>query len=168
MRVENMSTIEFRPWMIETASDYIQASRVLFRQDLPGPGWVNAALGLEILLKSFLADVDGPPGGLGEQYSFDRKKVQGDGHSLLALFDAIPADVRRQLDFERYRSWIEDYFQRPFCDKRYPYESTATAGYSDVLTDIGEEMLAIVIEAYKSLGCTDPWIVQYPKVYAER
>jgi hypothetical protein len=157
--------VKMRPWMIEAAFDYIRGSRLLFDNGRPGPGYVNAAIGLEILLKSFLARVDGPEGGIGEQYVFDKKGlgIKSHAHNLLQLFDLIPADVRELVGLdETYRSWIEDYFQEPFLRARYPYEPGATASYSDVLTQIAGEMLHKVVRAYIRQGCDDPWFKRYP------
>ena len=153
-----------RPWMIEASFDYIRGSRLLFDNKRPGPGFVDAAIGLEILLKSFLAKVDGPEGGIGEQYVFDKQAhgSNGHGHNLLQLFDSIPTDVKEQLGLAEYRSWIEDFFQEPFLRARYPYEPGATASYLTVLTEIAEEMLDKVVRAYIKQGCDDPWFKQYP------
>jgi hypothetical protein len=56
------------------------------------------------------------------------------------------------------------FYQRPFVDDRYPYEKTASGGYTEILTDIGDEMLEIIIKSYKEYGCKDPWIENYPDV----
>lgn len=157
--------MENRPWMIEVSHDYIKASRLLWRNNLSVPSLVTAALGVEILFKSFLAEVDGPSGGLGEMYRFDKKTYGiNDGHNLLELFDAIPDDIKSDLKLHKYREMINDYYQRPFVDERYSYEKSASGGYTDILTDIGEEILGIVIDAYQNNGCNDPWINKYPNV----
>lgn len=158
--------VQFRPWMIEAASDYIRASQILWREFLPTPAWINASIGLEILLKSFLAEVDGPAGGIGEQYVFSARArgITGSGHDLLLLFDAIPVEARAAADIDQFRSWIE-YFPNAFLAKRYPYEPTAEMGRTSVITEVAEEMLEKIIAAYKAEGCDDPWIVAYPDVY---
>jgi hypothetical protein len=150
--------------MIAASYDYITGAKLLWANHKPAPAFVVAAIGLEILLKSFLAEVDGPPGGIGEQYLFDKRAhgIKGHGHNLLELFNAAPPDVISRLQFGEYRSWIEDYFQEPFVRARYPYEKGASASYSSVLIEIAEEMLDKVVRAYKAQGCDDPWIIQYP------
>lgn len=154
--------MEFRVWMIESSSEYIKGSRILWNHELLLPAWIDAGIGLEILLKSFLAEVDGPVGGIGEQYKFDAKKRKTNGHDLLALFDAIDPAVINQLRFGPYRDYFLENLRTPFLDRRYPYEREAASGITSVITDIAEEMLDKVIRAYKALGCTDPWIQAYP------
>jgi hypothetical protein len=136
---------------------------LLWAHELPLPASVNAGIGLEILLKSFSSEVDGSPGGTGEQYRFVKQSGQN-GHNLLSLFDAIPEDLRAQLCFDQHRSWIHDYFQEPFVRARYPYERDADGSYSSVITEIAEAMFESVIAAYKQQGCSDPWIEAYPNV----
>lgn len=157
--------MELRTWMIEASHDYLKASRLLWINKISVPSVITAAIGVEILFKSFLAEVDGASGGIGEQYRFERKTYKiNDGHNLLKLFDAIPDDIKSELGFHQYREYISDYYQQTFVDDRYPYEKSASAGYTDVLTDIGEEMLSKVIKYYKEKKCDDPWIEKYPNV----
>jgi len=157
--------MKMRPWMIETSYDYLKASRLLWINRLEAPSLATAAIGVEILFKSFLVEVDGPSGGIGEMYRFNKKTHNTkDGHNLLELFDAIPDDIKTDLNLYRYREYFQDYYQRPFIKDRYPYEKSASGGYTDVLTDIGEEMLDIVIRYYKENRCNDPWIEKYPDV----
>jgi len=157
--------MEMRPWMIETSHDYLKASRLLWANRLPVPSLATAAIGVEILIKSFLVEVDGLSGGIGEMYRFDKNAYNiKDGHNLLELFDAIPHNIKTDLNLYKYREYIHDFYQRPFVKDRYPYEKSASGGYTDVLTDIGEEMLSIVIEFYKENQCNDPWIENYPNI----
>ena len=157
--------MELRPWMIEVSHDYLKASRLLWTNKLPVPSLITAAIGVEILFKSFLAETDGERGGIGEKYRFKQTTHKiDDGHNLLELFNAIPDDIKSELNFHQYREYISDYYQRTFVKDRYPYEKSASGSYSDVLTDIGEEMLSKVIKYYKEKKCDDPWIEKYPDV----
>ncbi len=155
-----------RPWMIEVAHGYLKASRLLSLNKLPVPSIVVAAIGVEILFKSFLVEVDGEKGGLGENYRFDntKYKIRNGGHNLFDLFNAIPDDIKFELSFYKYKEYFSEYYQTPFLDDRYPYEKSASGGYTDVLADIGEEMLNIIIDYYKNNECNDPWIEKYPDV----
>ena len=120
---------------------------------------VGVTIRLEILFKSFKATVDGPSGGIGEQY-----KVVGNRHNLLSLFDAIPEVTRERLGFQTYR----DYFDGTMCDlfvrARYPYERGGIDGGGTAIIEVAEEMFDRVIREYKEGGCTDPWIVAFPIV----
>src|SRR3954470_14759892 len=95
--------MDFRPWMMEATYEFIRGSRVLWESKLYTPSMVNAAIGLEILFKSFNVTVDGPSGGIGEQYQVVGKP----GHNLLRLFDAIPESTRERLGFQTYRHYFE-------------------------------------------------------------
>lgn len=158
--------MEFRPWMIEASHDYLKASRLLWKNRLSVPSLTTAAIGVEILFKSFLAEVDGLSGGIGEKYRFKKEthKIGNSGHNLLDLFNAIPDDIKSDLNLYQYAEYFRDYYQKPFVDDRYPYEKTASGSYSEILTDIGEEMLSKVISYYKEKKCDDPWIEKYPNV----
>jgi hypothetical protein len=108
--------MEMRPWMIEAAYNYLKASRLLWANHLAVPSLMTGAIGVEILLKSFLVEVDGKSGGIGEKYHFDRKRQNiNDGHNLLELFDAIPDDIKVNLNFHKYRRWINDFLSTTFC-----------------------------------------------------
>ena len=156
--------MEMRPWMVQTAHEYLKASRLLFTNNLHVSSTVTAAIGVEILLKSFLVEIDGEKGGLGEKYFFDNKKykIKNSGHNLLELFNAISDNIKSELNFYKYEEYLSKYYQTPFLDDRYPYEKQASGGYSDALTDIGEEMVSTVIKWYKDNKCNDPWIEKYP------
>ncbi len=121
---------------------------------------VNVAIGLEILFKSFIAKVDGPEGGIGEQYRFVGKR----GHDLLELFDAVPEAIREQLNFGTYRDYFEGKAGQLFVLARYEYEPGGMSGGTDAIIDVAEELLGRVIQYYKQLGCTDPWIMQFSTI----
>ena len=91
-------------------------------------------------------------------------KIGNSGHNLLDLFNAIPDDIKSDLNLYHYMEYFRDYYQKPFIDYRYPYEKTASGSYSEVLTDIGEEIISKVISYYKEKGCDDPFIEKYPNV----
>jgi hypothetical protein len=149
--------MDFRPWMIESAASFIQAGRVLWESKLSTPSMVNTAIGLEILFKSFNATVDGPSGGIGEQYKLDGKP----SHDLLTLFDAIPERVQIRLRIKTYRQYFEGHIRNIFVRARYPYERGGLGGGTNAFVEVGEEILDRVILEYQQGGCTDPWIVAF-------
>lgn len=152
--------MDFRPWMIEAAYGFIKGSRLLWENSLCNPSMVNAAIGLEILFKSFNATIDGPSGGIGEEYQVDRKLR----HNLLELFDAIPETIRVDLRLHTYRDYFEGRMGDLFVLSRYPYEREGMASSGTAIIDVAEEIFERVIRAYKEQGCDDPWVVAYPDV----
>ncbi|WDH00697.1 hypothetical protein [Pseudomonas chlororaphis] len=61
----------FPSWMLQSAHNYLKASEVLDAQNLPHVAQVNAAIGMEILLKSFISVPDQHQGTSGETYKLD-------------------------------------------------------------------------------------------------
>jgi hypothetical protein len=149
--------IEHRPWMLETAYDFIRAARLLWENKLGSPAMVNVAVGLEILFKSFNATVDGSSGGIGEQYRIAGKPT----HDLLALFDAIPQPIRQHLGLQRYRDYFEGRMAELFVSARYPYERDGMASSGSAIIEVAEEICDRVIREYLESGCTDPWIAAF-------
>lgn len=112
--------------MLESARYYLKAAELLDAQNLLHVAMVNAAIGMEILLKSFISVPDQHEGTSGETYKLDVEalktahqylqsigkippKQKRDAHDLLTLFHAMPAAIRESLalnsqehSFERY------------------------------------------------------------------
>ncbi len=151
------AAVEFRPWMMEAAHDFIRGSRLLSENNLGRVSMVNVGIGLEILFKSFNATVDGPSGGIGEQYQTSDRR-----HNLLELFDAIPNEILERLDFQNYRDYFEGDAGELFVRARYPYERDGIDEGGTAIIEVAEEMFDRVMREYKDGGCTDPWIVAYP------
>lgn len=151
------------PYMIETASDYIRAARLLWGQpNLGAVSVVNAAIGLEIILKSFLAKPveNDRQGTISEKYKLDGKKHP---HKLTEIAEKIDKEIYKVLRLDQYQHWFES-FDNLFIDARYPYEPESRGSYSEVPITIGEEILDKVIQWYKDSGSKDPWIRDYPNV----
>jgi hypothetical protein len=146
--------------MMEAAFGFIRGARLLWESNLGTPSMVNAAIGLEILFKSFNATVDGPAGGIGEQYQVSRNLR----HNLLQLFDAIPEATRERLGLQTYRDYFEGRMGELFVRARYPYERDSIATAGTAIIEVAEEMFDRVIRQYKEGGCNDPWIVAFPNV----
>ncbi|MGH8438583.1 MAG: hypothetical protein ACRERW_05930 [Pseudomonas sp.] len=164
------------PWMIESAYRYLTAAKHLLRVDnMMGIAQVNAALGLEILLKSFNSK---PSGDIGQVYETQKLnfrpivkahkqlkamgKIQPecrktDRHDLLTLFYAIPEDLRRRVGLDLYEQDIEQY-RDVFTKSRYRYERKTKRSTSDILVRVLDEVIGKTIEWYCEQGCEDAYI----------
>lgn len=138
---------------------------------------VNAAIGMEILLKSFVARPHGNHGQVNETYDLDVELIKGahrelqlagkiaadkrfDKHDLLTLFHAVPVEIRTRLRFNHEEEWIERY-RNVFTNARYPYEASSRKGYSDTLIRVLGTMIESVVKWYREQGCRDVFIVCY-------
>ncbi len=172
------------PWMIESAYRYCEAAKhLLTGHDMMAVAQVNAAIGIEILLKSFVAVPNGNHGQVDETYDLDADLIKNahrelqyagkiaadkrvDKHDLLTLFHAVPADIRSRLRFDQEEEWIERY-RNVFTNARYPYEANSPKGYSDTLVYVLGQMIENVVKWYREQGCRDPFIVYYGMTPAE-
>jgi len=167
------------PWMIESAYRYWEAAKHLLNgHDMMAVAQVNAAIGMEILLKSFVARPNGNHGQVNETYDLDAELIkdahrelqrvgkvpadrkQADKHDLLTLFHAVPAEIRTRLRFDQEEEWIERY-RHVFTSARYPYEARPRKGYSDTLIHVLGTMIESVVKWYREQGCSDVFIVCY-------
>lgn len=149
------------PHMLNAAHGYLRASQILWAQpNLGAVSNVNAAIGIEILLKSFIA----------ESVENERKDTYGENylvrkrfHKLTDLLNEIEPEIHKKLRLERYKEWFE-VFDNLFIDARYPYESGAKNSYSEVPIDIGVELFNVIMQWYKDTNNKDMWIRTYPDV----
>lgn len=167
------------PWMIESAYRYWEAAKhLLTGHDMMAVAQVNAAIGMEILLKSFVARPNGNHGQVDETYDLDDTLIndahrelqragknsagrsRADKHDLLTLFHAIPADIRTRLRFDQEEKRIERY-RNVFTNARYPYEASSRNGYSDTLIRVLGTMIESVVNWYREQGCRDVFIICY-------
>ncbi|WP_146137301.1 hypothetical protein [Zobellella taiwanensis] len=149
-------------YMLESAEHYLRAAKIIWNQpNLNRVAIVNAAIGIEIILKSFLATpVDNNrKGTISEQYEIKGRKI----HGLLELLSAIDPSLSQKLKFDHHKEWLERH-NNIFIEDRYPYEPTSNPAYSQTLIHIGIEMFRSTISWYKSSGNKDPWIIAYPDV----
>jgi hypothetical protein len=148
------------PYMLESASDYLRASRLLWSQpNLCGVAVVNAAIAIEIILKSFTAKPyeNERKGTVGEQYKSKRL------HKLTDIAKTIDLELYKHLGFHRHEYWFEKY-DNLFINARYPYEPSSDGGYTDIPISIGIEMFQATIAWYKEMENNDPWVLMYPDV----
>lgn len=148
--------------MLETATDYLRAAKVLWGQpNLGGVAVVNAAIAIEIILKSFIATVsdNSRKGGVAEQYEILGKRL----HTLTELAERIDTGIYNKLGFFKYEECFKKY-NNLFVESRYPYEQTSRSGYSEIPIKVGGEMFRSTMNWYKETGNKDPWVVMYPEV----
>ncbi|MEI5639616.1 MULTISPECIES: hypothetical protein [unclassified Pseudoalteromonas] len=152
------------PHMIETSYAYLLSSKLMWQHNIT-VSIVHAALSLEILFKSFHAEVSGNEGQINEKYKLKTDGIlKGNGkHDLLSLYDSLPKDIKRLFESDFTRDMLTKY-RKVFVDSRYVYERGAISGGSDALASIADKLIRKTVEIYKQRGCDDIWITQYPNV----
>jgi hypothetical protein len=155
----HVRSIEFRPFMLETAYDYYHT----VKQSSHQRGMVQqtiGALAIEIVLKSFSARVSGNSGLLNECYELDRKALPGkpkDLHNLKYLSQVLRPDIRAYLLEEADEETVADY-QDTFTKSRYSYERTAPEASTDEVLRLAAKLVCKTVHLYKQRGCIDPFI----------
>lgn len=150
------------PYMLEIASDYLRAAKLLLGQpNLGGVAMINAAIAIEIILKSFTAKPteNKRKDTVAEQYEISGKKL----HLLTDLAKQIDPVIYRELGFHNHECLLKKY-DSLFVQARYPYEPTARTDYTEIPIQIGIEMFRATIEWYKRTNNNDPWVRIYPEV----
>ncbi|MCG7538981.1 hypothetical protein [Pseudoalteromonas sp. OF7H-1] len=152
------------PHMIETSYAYLLSSKLMWQHNIT-VSIVHAALSLEILFKSFHAEVSGNEGQINEKYKLKTDGIlKGkDKHDLLSLYDSLPTDIKRLFESDFTRDMLTKY-RKVFVDSRYVYERDAISGGSDALASIADMLIRKTVEIYRQRGCDDIWITQYPNV----
>lgn len=151
-------------YMVETAHGYLKAAESLWNQNF-SVSVVNAALSVEIILKSFNAKVAANAGLLNEKYKFNDSVLpkSANKHDLIALFNALPADVKRQFE-SNYTIDILEAYRYTFVKDRYMYEPNARGGATGALLGVADTFIKKTVALYKQRGCPDRWIQDYPNV----
>lgn len=166
----------FPGWMLESAQSYLKAAELLDAQNLPHVAMVNAAIGMEVLLKSFISVPDQRQGTSGETYKLDSvalaaahqhlkmfgktSRKSPDRHDLLTLFHAIPEAIRSSLSMDSQEDSFERY-RDVFTDSRYQYESSSWKFSDPVLMRLLRWTLANVVSYHKERGSQDPFVLDY-------
>jgi hypothetical protein len=152
------------PHMLEASYLYNKASQLMWSHSI-SISIVNAALSLEILFKSFHAQVTGNENELNEKYSFNSKVLnKGENpHDLLHLFNALPENIKSQFN-SSFTVDILTKYRSTFVGERYIYELSAIGGGTGALMDIANRLIDKTVQIYRKRGCTDPWVVNYPNV----
>ncbi|MNJ59238.1 hypothetical protein D3C77_549120 [compost metagenome] len=159
--VQGLPTVDFRPYMIETAYDYYSVGTTAAHQRM-GLTCVLSALSLEICLKSFFAVVTANPGALNESYQFDRGLLPkgSNGHGLLQFAEALDPEIRNYLfnqhDLQTLRT-NSDLFTR----SRYTYEHQANQVHHDDIIKLAAKTVCNLTYLYRIQGCQDPFIMGF-------
>lgn len=169
------------PWMVESAYRYLQAAKHLRRgHDMLDVAQINAAIGMEILLKSFVSKPNGNLGQVNETYELDNGAIKAahqylkaadkipayridkgpNKHDLLTLFHAIREPIRQRIRLDLHEHRIER-DREVFTNARYRYEAGAPGDYNDILIGVLDELIEDVVHWYRELGCKDVFIVFY-------
>ncbi len=154
-------------WVLESAHRYARAAALLDKAGLTFESEVNAALSMELTLKSLLAKpVDNERRGtVMQQYNGRQPKVKG-GHNLLDLYHLIPAEVASALNLSALEVLLEEK-QDVFLGLRYVYEEGAPAWTSSLLLDAVRWLIPQVVIHMADRGDQDRWI-QYMRADPER
>ena len=146
--------------MVEAAYNYARVAEIALRHgSLGAQSEVNAAISVELLLKSLsAAPVDNANAGtVAQQYKV--AKV-GDGHDLLALYQAIPGEIRTQLRLDRHKRTFEEK-RHVFKLNRYEYEPKAAQSFDDTLLQLVAELVPVFVRYFLDAGSDDPWLLIY-------
>lgn len=149
-------------YMLEAAFDYLRAAKVLWLQEnLKRVAMVNAAIAIEIMLKSFIAQPvkNEQAGTVGEQYVITGKGL----HSLVKIAGKIDSEIYFKLNLGVYECFFNKY-EKLFVEARYPYEPGSRVGFNEEPIDVGIAIFKATIKWYKETGNDDPWILKYPDV----
>jgi|SRR5690606_5162042 len=136
-----MSNVRFSPFLLEESYKYYRAAKILKEEvNLLGVAEINAALSIEIALKSFLvipAKFEGTPY---EEYVYKKPKSSPSGHKLCCLYSQLPCEVKEAVFTNRLVDWIVQ-FSDTFTRARYRYEPSSHKSSSDVIIEVAFELL---------------------------
>lgn len=154
-------------WVLESAHRYARAAAILDREGLTYESEVNAALSMELTLKSLLVvPVENERKGTTlQQYSARHHKVR-DAHNLMQLYSLLPSETIEALGLAA----LEDLFEQKqdvFKKLRYIYEENASRGSSGLLLDAARWLIPQVIVYLADRGDQDQWL-QYMRADPDR
>lgn len=154
-------------WVLESAHRYARAAALLNREGLTFESEVNAALSIELTLKSLLATPveNERKGTVMQQYSARQPGVRG-GHNLWQLYKLLPPHAVEALGLAALEELFE-LKQDTFMGLRYIYEQGAPRGSSTLLLDAARWLIPQVIVYFADRGDQDRWI-QYMRADPER
>lgn len=155
-----LKTPEFRAFMVECASDYIDLVQYSHKGNI---SLSLSCLALEILLKSFNAKVAGNEGKINETYEPNEivRSLKGKkGHDLIELMEILDDDYKNYL-FSKDDISILTEHRDFFVGARYGYENNAPKAYTDAIVKLAGETLCKVVYLYKLRGSTDPFILGF-------
>ncbi|EMB9232320.1 hypothetical protein U9606_005133 [Vibrio harveyi] len=154
-----IESIDFRPYMIESAYDYYMVSTTSPHQRM-GIQTVMCALSIEIILKSFHATVTSNHGKLNETYEFNKRDVlpkKSNALDLIVLYEALPENIQSYL-FDSLDLKVLVTNKDLFTQSRYSYEQGANSIHNDEIVKLAACLVCKVVFLYRELGCKDPFI----------
>ncbi|MDD1015898.1 hypothetical protein [Pseudomonas rubra] len=142
--------------MIESAYCYCEAAKYLLTgHDMMAVVQVNAAIGMEILLKSFVARPSGNHGQVNDTYDLDPKLIN-DAHRELQHAGKIAADDKRVDKHD-----LLTFFTLHLRTSGRVFDSTRrNIAMCSQMLDLGQ-MIESVVKWYRERGCRDVFIVCY-------
>jgi hypothetical protein len=145
-------------WVLESAHRYARAAALLERESLMYESEVNAALAMELVLKSLIAAPveNDRKGTVLQQYTTRQHKLR-DGHNLLGLYKLVPSDIAEYLGLSALEDLLvqkQDVFKR----LRYIYELEAPGGSTTLLLDAVGWLIPQVIVYFGEQGDQDLWL----------
>lgn len=146
-------------WVLESAHRYARASAILLKSHLMYESEVNAALSMELLIKSLLAQpVDNARKGTdAQQYSSRHIKVPG-GHDLFMLYEKVDPQVAEKVGLKHHAHLLmskRDVFMR----LRYVYEEGAPGGSTNLLLHAVSSVIPQVVHHFIETGDDDKWLL---------
>lgn len=145
-------------WVLESAQRYARAAQILLDAHLVYESEVNAALAMELLIKSLLVTPvsNERTGTLFEQYTTKELKIR-DGHNLYSLYQRVPADIAVKVGLHSQADLLE-LKQDVFKNLRYIYEESAPKGSDALLLQTFKWLFPQVVLHFVSEGRTDPYL----------
>lgn len=158
------SSLNMAPYMVESAFRYYRAAQSLWVVE-SGIALVNAAISIEILLKSYNSEIAGNEEKINQKYRFKSAclKKGENSHNLIHLFNALPLDAKAIFN-EPYIEELLEKYKTTFVSERYVYEPNTRGGGSTALIDLANILVQRTVSLYKEHGCEDSWVVNYPNV----
>lgn len=146
-------------WVLESAHRYARASAILLEAHLMYESEVNAALSMELLIKSLLARPveNARRGTVAQQYSSRHIKVPG-GHDLFKLYENVDPDVAAKVGLRHHADILESK-RNIFMSLRYVYEEGAPGGTSDLLLRAVSFIIPQVVHHLIETGDDDKWLL---------
>lgn len=145
-----MEKIQFSPWLIEESYKYYCSAKILQGENnLLCVAEINAALAIEIALKSFLVTATKFEGKPWEEYVYKKPKNAPNGHNLCCLYEQLPEQVKEAVFTEELKNWIMR-FSETFTRSRYRYEPASVKSSGSVIIEVAFELLQKIIRFYSA------------------
>lgn len=141
--------------MVETAYKYAKVAQLALKERLGTQSEVNAALSIEILLKS----VQAKSVNKGNDYISMRFSSKH-GHNLLELYNTVPPTTKKRLGIESYKETFTEK-KDVFITSRYDYEANAPSSSTDTLLQIAARLIPKLVDYFIEQGSEDPWLTFY-------